>query len=240
MSNEVQLVKFEHVIHLIKDNITINDACRCRRPVRSHSASHRNIQSLCTFRQRCPETKHPCVSGLQFIAHITNTTKHELSLDAVHALPLINSQAHEWKTLVTSLMQLHKLNILTRGHDSTRPVCVWLNMDLYKRVLKLTCLYPELYEDKWIASPGQFHIVLCALRCLGQTVDGRGLDIAWVEADICSNVTVMQIINGSHHNRAIECHLFTLQALTDMWLDAFFAKHPDVYKSLEITLHRLW
>ena len=49
----------------------------------------------------------------------------------------------------------------------------------------------------------------------------------------------MQIINGSHHNRAIECHLFTLQALTDMWLDAFFAKHPDVYKSLQITLHQL-
>ena len=28
MSNEVQLVKFEHVIHLIKDNIAINDACK--------------------------------------------------------------------------------------------------------------------------------------------------------------------------------------------------------------------
>ena len=26
----------------------------------------------------------------------TNTTKHELSLDAVHALPLINSPAHDW------------------------------------------------------------------------------------------------------------------------------------------------
>ena len=49
----------------------------------------------------------------------TNTTKHELSLDAVHSLPLINSPAHEWKTLVTSLMQLHKLNLLTRGPDST-------------------------------------------------------------------------------------------------------------------------
>ena len=109
-------------------------------------------------------------------------------------------------------------------------------MDLYKRVLKLTCLYPELYEDNWIASPGQFHIVLCVL---GQTVDGSGLDNAWVETDICSNVTVMQIINGSHHNRAIEYHLFTLQALIDMWLDAFFAKHRDVYKSLQITLRRL-
>ena len=118
-------------------------------------------------------------------------------------------------------------------------MCVRLDMDLYKRVLKLTCLYPQLYEDKWIASPGQFDIVLCVLRCLDQTVDGSGLDNAWVEADIYSNVTVMQIINGSHHNRTIECHLFTLQALTDMWFHAFFAKHPDVYKSLQITLHRL-
>ena len=70
MSKEVQLVKFECVIHFIKDNITINDAYRCRRPVRSHSASHRNIKSFCTFRQRCPETKHPRVGGLQFIVHI--------------------------------------------------------------------------------------------------------------------------------------------------------------------------
>ena len=75
----------------------------------------------------------------------TNTTKHELSLDAVHALPLINSPAHEWKTLVTSLMQLHKLNLLTRGPDSTWHVCVWLEMDLYKRVLKLT--NPDVWHE---------------------------------------------------------------------------------------------
>ena len=31
----------------------------------------------------------------------------------------------------------------------------------------------------------------------------------------------------------------TLQAVTHMWLDAFFTKHHDVYKSLQITLHRL-
>ena len=82
-----------------------------------------------------------------------------------------NTTKHEWKTLVTFLMQLQKLNLLTRGPGSTRPVCVWLDMNLYKRVLKLTYLYLQLYEDKWIASPGQFHIVLCALRCLGQTVE---------------------------------------------------------------------
>ena len=132
----------------------------------------------------------------------TNMTKHELFLDALHAFSLLNSPVHEWKALLTSFMQIHKLNVLTRGPDITRHMCVWLDMGLYNRVLKVTCLYPELYEDKWIASPGQFHIVMCALGCLGQTVDRSGLDNAWVDAAICSNDTVMQIINCSHHNRA--------------------------------------
>ena len=123
--------------------------------------------------------------------------------------------------------------------DSTRPLCVWLDMDLYKRVIKLPYLHPELYKDKWIESPGQFHIVLCALRCLGQTVEGSGLDNAWVDADIYSNVTVMQILNGKHHNRAMECHLFTLQALSDLWLDSFFQAYPNLHASLQDNLQNL-
>jgi hypothetical protein len=101
-------------------------------------------------------------------------------------------------------MQLHKLNILTRGPKSTWLACVWLDMELSKRVLKLSYLHPELYKDKWIESPSQFHIVLCALRCLDQIVEGSGLDDVWVDADIYSNATVMLIFNDNNHNRAIE------------------------------------
>ena len=109
--------------------------------------------------------------------------------DKAYAMPLINYPAHEWKTLTTSLMQLHKLNTLVTGPESRRPLCVWMDMDLYKRALKLQYLQPELYKDKWIESPGQFHIVLCALRRLGQTIEGSGLDDALVDSDIYSSVT---------------------------------------------------
>ena len=61
----------------------------------------------------------------------------------------------------------------------------------------------------------------------------------WVEADIYSNVTVMQIINGKHYNRAIECHLFTLEALSDLWFEQFFAEHPDMIQALQECVNTL-
>ena len=163
----------------------------------------------------------------------------EQVVDNVHALPLINAPAHEWPTLVTSLLNLHNINVINTEPENKMPVCVWLDMDLYKRVLKLPYLDPQLYNGKWIESPGQFHTVLCALRCLGQTVESSGLDQAWVQADIYSNVTVAQIINGKHYNRAIDCHQFTLQVLSDLLFDAFFEKHPHAYEALETSLQNL-
>jgi len=93
---------------------------------------------------------------------------------------VINAASHEWSTLTTALHQLQKLNELV-NEDISTPICVWLDMDLYKRALKLPYL-DEQYRNKWILDPGQFNTVLCALRCLGQTVDSSGLDEAWAEA----------------------------------------------------------
>lgn len=112
-------------------------------------------------------------------------------------------------------------------------------MDLYKRVRKLPFLQPENYEGKWIESPGQFHISLCALRCLGAIVEGSGLDTAWTEANMYSSITVMQILNGKHYKRAIECHIVKLEALSDLWLDAFFEKHPEVLITVQECLKDL-
>ena len=129
--------------------------------------------------------------------------------------------------------------MLTRGPDSKVLICVWLDMDLYKRVLKLPYLLPDLYKEKWIESSGQFHITVCALRYLGRTVEGSGLEDMWVQADIYSNVTVMQIINGKHYNHAIECHLFTLEALSDLWFEQLFAANPDVIQALQDCVNAL-
>jgi hypothetical protein len=130
---------------------------------------------------------------------VASSTQINQQVYKVHALPLVNAPPQQWNTLVTSLTQLYKVNMWTRRPDSTKLMCVWLDMDLYKRVLKLAYLHPELYKDKWIESPGQFHISVCALRCLGQTVIDSGLDDMLVDADIYSNVTVMQILNGKHY-----------------------------------------
>lgn len=83
-----------------------------------------------------------------------------LVVDNAFALPIINAHAHEWPTLVTALDQLTRLNTLTSGPD--RKVVVALDMDLYKRVLKLEHLHPQ-YRNKWVLCPGAFFTVLCAL-----------------------------------------------------------------------------
>lgn len=67
------------------------------------------------------------------------------------------------------------------------------------------------YAGKFEPSPGHFHITVCAIWCLGVTVEGSRLDTAWVDAELYSSVTVMQILQGKHYKRAIECHMITWQ-----------------------------
>ena len=90
-------------------------------------------------------------------------------------MPLINAPLQDWQTLVTSLMNIYQLNTQIVVDETIQPPCVFLDMDLYKRVFKLPYLQPDKYKNKWIESPGQFHIALCALRCLGKTVE-----VKWV------------------------------------------------------------
>jgi len=91
-----------------------------------------------------------------------------LARDLAFSLPIINAPAHEWTTLVTSLDQLCKLNELVCGSD--RKLTVTFDMDLYKRVLKLPYL-DSRYADSWVVCPEAFHTELCALRCLGKTIE---------------------------------------------------------------------
>ena len=138
--------------------------------------------------------------------------------------------------MVTALDQLSRVNDLVTGPDSK--LVATMDMDQYKRALKLEYLDPQ-YKNKWVLCPGAFHTVLCALRCLGRTIEGSGLDEAWQEADLFSSVTVTQIINGNHHNRALQAHQVTLQALFDLWLGAFLEDHPAVRYSLRSAAEEL-
>ena len=157
-------------------------------------------------------------------------------IDNTFSLPIINAAATEWPTLVTALDQLTRLNTVVSGANST--LVVTLDMDLYKRVVKGEYLHPE-FKNKWVFSPGGFHSVICAVGCLGRTIEGSGLDDAWQEADLYNSVTVSQILNGNHYNRAIEAHRVTLQALFDLWLEKFLEDHHTVRDSLAASVKQL-
>ena len=81
--------------------------------------------------------------------------------------------------------------------------------------------------------------MICALRCLERTIEGSGLDNAWQEADLYSSVTVSQILNGNHYNRAIEAHQLTLQALFDLFLEKFIEDHLVVRDALIASVDEL-
>ena len=99
--------------------------------------------------------------------------------------------------------------------------------NLYKTALKLEYLDPQ-FKNKWVLCAGAFHTVLCALRCLDRTIEGRGLDEALQGADMYSSVTVTQVINGNHNNRAVEAHQITLQV--------FLEDHPELRDSLQLSI----
>ena len=126
-----------------------------------------------------------------------------VGVDKAFGLPIINAAAHEWTTLVQALDQLTRLNELVSGPG--HKLIVILDMDLYKRALKLEYIDPQ-FKNRWVLCPDVCNTVLCASRCLGRTIEGSGRDKAWQEADMYNSVTVTQIINGNHHNRTIEAH----------------------------------
>jgi hypothetical protein len=147
-----------------------------------------------SHRDACDQTRGPDVAQPVPVWSAYNsilcsqTTEGHKPIDKVHALPLINTPAHEWSTLITALVQLYRLNANPNIQNGRQPALVWLDMDLYKRVRKIPFLDPQ-FSGRIIESPGPFHTVLCALRCLGVTLESSGLDQAWVEADLYSNVT---------------------------------------------------
>jgi len=75
-------------------------------------------------------------------------------------------------------------------------------MALCERAKKLEMLLEDC-KEKWI---GEFHTVLCALRAIGSTVEGSGIDDAWVTADIYGPVTTGKILEGKHMRRSVDAH----------------------------------
>ena len=142
--------------------------------------------------------------------------------------PLVAAPAHEWQTLLTVIKQAQGISTKVVGPD--RKTVISLDLGLYKPAKQLQMARDDL--DDVILRPGELHIVMAQLRCIGAYMENSGLDFSWIEADLYGPLTVRQILEGKHVKRGVEAHLVTLQALFMLYQNAFFKEYPDVFQQL--------
>lgn len=179
-----------------------------------------------TDKPHCAETTDKCQPEQlpSWSAYNSLTMVETQRQTYVHTFPLISAPAHEWQTLLTVLMQAQKINTQVVGPD--HKTVITLDMALYERAKKLEHLHPE-NKDKWILRIGELHTVLCTLRAIGATVEGSGIDDAWISSDMFGPLTVRQILEGRHMRRSLEAHITTLQVFFDLYMQEFIKENPD-------------
>lgn len=59
------------------------------------------------------------------------------------------------------------------------------------------------------------------MRCLGQYIEGSGLDSIFIEADIYGTNTLSSILKGTQYNRGIRAHKLLYEALRSIQIAEF-------------------
>lgn len=152
----------------------------------------------------------------------------KLPTTRVGSPPLIPAPAHEWQTLLTVLMQAQGINAKVVGPG--RKTVISLDMGLYKPAKQLQMARKDL--DQIVLRPGELHIVMAQLRCMGNAIENSGIDFCWTEADLYGPATVKQILEGRHVKRGVEAHMITLQALFMLHRKSFLEARPDMLEEL--------
>ena len=116
-----------------------------------------------------------------------------LPLTRVGTPPLIAAPAHEWQTLLTVLMQAQGINTKVMGPD--RKTVISLDMGLYKPAKQLQMSRKDM--DHMILRPGELHIVMAELRCIGAYIENSGIDFCWTEADLYGPTLSSRLSRGS-------------------------------------------
>ena len=176
-----------------------------------------------------PSTDIPVWSGYN------STVSSPMPLTRVGNPPLIAAPAHEWKSLLTILMQAQ--NIKTTVVGQNRSTVISTDMGLYQPAKKLQMTRQDL--EHIILRPGELHIVMAQLRTIGAFIENSGPDMCWVESDLYGPSTVKQILGGSHVKRGQAAHTVTLQALFSLYQEAFFVRHPAVRTIIEKSANQL-
>ena len=146
-------------------------------------------------------------------------------LTKVGALPLLPEVAHEWSTLMTVVKQAIQLKELAVGQDYI--TLITFDMALYEKVIQLIDARPDL-KNKVMPRLGELHVVMCALRALGSSIENSGIDDAWIEADVYSSATTRQILKCTHYKRSLRAHMYSYVALYELAIEQFFKDNPDL------------
>ena len=175
----------------------------------------------------CAPQKVPSWAAFNLLIHAPN---EKSDVTCIHALPLISAPAQECQTLLTIWKQSQHISSHIVG--SEKKIIITLDMDLYKRAIKLQALNVHL-QDQYVLLVGECLTVPCSLRTLGSFIEGSGIDDAWVEAELYGTATLRQIIEGKHMERVLQAHATTLQVCFDMYIEAFLDENPQMRDHLQ-------
>ena len=146
-------------------------------------------------------------------------------LTEVGALPLLPEVAHDWSTLLTVVKQALQLKELAVGEDHI--TLITFDMAMYEKVIQLVDARPDL-KGKVMPRLGELHVVMCALRALGSSIENSGIDDAWIEADVYGSATTRQILKCTHYKRSLRAHIYSYMALYELVIEQFFKDNPDL------------
>ena len=93
----------------------------------------------------------------------------------VGALPLLPEQAHDWPTLLTVILQAQKIKQLAVGDE--HPTVISFDLALYEKLVQLLDSRTDL-QGQFVPRLGELHVVMCALKALGTSIENSGIDDA--------------------------------------------------------------
>ena len=94
-------------------------------------------------------------------------------------------------------------------------------------------------KNQWILRIGEMHMVMAALRAVGNFVEDSGIDDAWISADIYGPLTTRQILEAKHMKRALTAHMVTIQAVFSLYWEVLIEEYPSLQEPCMDVLQKL-
>lgn len=137
---------------------------------------------------------------------LNSLVSRQASLTKVGTIPLIPAPALEWKTLLTVLKQAHGISAEVVGPD--KKTVISSDMGLYKPGKQMQ-MSVNVFNGI-ILRPGELHVVMRQLHCIGGYTENSGFDLGWTEADIYCPTTAKQNTEGKYVKRGAQVHITML------------------------------